>query len=203
MRDEQLESRIGQILTKLQLLSEADSASIVANDGGNKKPDSSPPPGARPDRAGDRPPPKDRSLFEWYSWHFAQATDDNRRRLLCYLAERDYANYTHRKPQPRGKTGPEDEREGMKRVVDWYEGVDALEVAILEGITVQHVEKARRVHKRSAKTGLLLSPWATWDEDYRAAAVRDRVQLGKSQAAIAAEFGVSKRTIQRYRTLHD
>lgn len=198
MRDEHLEKRINAILTKLQLLSEADSASIVANDGGNKKPDSSPPPGARPDRAADQPPPKDRSLFEWYSWHFSQATDDSRRRLLCYLAERDYANYHQRRPQPRGKTGPEDESQSMKRIVEWYEGVSALEVAVLEGTSLQHVQKARRVHKRQANNGLPQSEWAGWDDTQRAIAVTNRANAGQSQSEVASVFGVSKRTIQRY-----
>lgn len=198
MSDKQLERRIAAILTRLQLLSDGDSASIVANETGHAKPDSSPPPGARPDLEPGKPPPKDRSLYEWYSWHFDRALNDDRRRLLCYLAERDYARVVHKPPQPRGKTGPEDERTGMKRIVEWYEGVDALEVAVLEGINVHHVYKARRVHRRRTHDGTHQSEWMTWDDNQRQLAVRNRLDAGHSQNRIARDLEVSRRTIQRY-----
>lgn len=199
MRDVELERRINVILTKLQLLSEVDSASIVSNDGGGaSKLDSAAPPGARPDMDRDQPPPKDRSLYEWYGWHFARASDDARRRLLCYLAERDYTNVRHRRPHPRGKTGPEDERNAMRRIVNWYEGVDALEVAVLEGVSTQHVHKARRIHKRRPYDGRLATGWSAWTQDQKRERVNKLRVLGRSRASVAREFEVSPRTISRY-----
>jgi hypothetical protein len=199
MIDRELQARIRSVLTQLQMLSDVDSASIVANDGGGQsKPDSSPPPGSRPDRDSTQPPPKDRSLYEWYAYHFARASDDERRRLLCYLAERDHAKAKGRSPQPRGKTGPEDERASMARIVEWYEGVQDLEVAVLEACSVQFVAKARRVHKRRPKDGTLPSVFISLDEPSRHATVATLALAGESKAAAARRLDVSRKTVDRY-----
>jgi hypothetical protein len=199
MSDRALDNRVARILTKLQMVSDASSASIVSNDGGgSSKPESSPPPGARPDRDRDKPPPKDRSLFEWYAWQFARSRSEERTRLLCYLAERDHARLRSRSPSPRGRTGPEDEPAAMRRIVEWYEGVDALEVAVLEDVSVQHVHKARRVHKRVAIDGRRRPEWSDWSDDVREAAVARRRHTGASQHEVADDLGVSRRTVQRY-----
>lgn len=199
----ELEARIREILGKLQLLSEAKSAP-VASSTSHGKPDTQAPPGALPDRDSAKPPPKDRSLFEWYAWQFDNAKDDYRRRLLCYLAERDYENVRRRIPDRRrgvkeeDRGEPETEEVWATRIVQWYEGLDAVEVAILEECSEGAVTKARRIKGRNERDGRERSAFLGMEERERHIVVLRCKDKGMSQNAAAAKLGVSKRTVGRY-----
>ena len=125
--------------------------------------------------------------------------------LLCYLAERDYERYRRRpsdtKRGPislRGKDGGDAEMEGMKRIVEWYEGLDALEVAILEECSLDHVRKARRVFRREESDGTERAGWKGWDDEFRWKVVTEYRQEGYKQFEVAGKLGVSERTIRKY-----
>lgn len=203
--DPELARRANTIICKLKLLGEAKSSGKISAEGLQQKAESSPPPEVRLDSDAAQPPPKDRSLYEWYIWHFARATSEYRFRLLCYLAERDYERYRRRpsdaKRGPitlRGKDGGEAETEGMKRIVEWYSGIEAVEVAILEECSIDHVRKARRVFRRVESDGRALTGWKGWDDDERLAQVKRLRVGGYSQQEVAAELGVSDRTVRKY-----
>lgn len=202
--DPELQARAKNILSKLKLLGEASSGGIVTI-AGKQAADSKAPPESRPERASHQPPPKDRSLYDWYVWQFARATSDHRYRLLCYLAERDYERYRRRPDDSRrgpislrGKDGGSGEVESMRRIVAWYEGLDALEVAILEECSIGHVKKARRVHRRNEEDGRERNGWEGWDEERRVIEIRQRRAKGWGQKKVADDIGVAKRTVQRY-----
>ena len=123
--DPELRRRANSILCRLKLLGEAKSSGNITTSAHQQKASSSPPPEARLDTERGGAPSKDRSLYEWYLWHFCRATTEYRFRLLCYLAERDYERYRRRpsdtKRGPislRGKDGGDAEMEGMKRIVE-------------------------------------------------------------------------------------
>lgn len=193
-----IEARIQSVLSQLQMLSEADAAPISSMPGAPGSSHGAPPRGAQLGDTKQGPPPKDRSLFDWYRWHFQEAKTDERKRLLLYLAERDLDGRRHQSPQLRGKQGPEDESASMERVVEWYQGVDALEVAVLEGVNVQHIYKARRKHKRNLSDGRELNQWREWDEERRRIAIANRLSAGHSKTEIADALQISRRTVARY-----
>lgn len=194
--DPELARRAQTILVKLKLLGEASSTSIVAFDG-NRTHGTKAPSGAR-DRDNAKPPPKDRSLYDWYLWHFTRAATDDKRRLLCFLAERDYEKYRRRSPQPRSDEGAEGEVAGMKRIVEWYEGLSTLEVAILEDCSAGFVEKARRVHRRDPEDGFVRDGWQGWDEEKRTAEVTKLKQRKVGQREAARRLETSPSTMNRY-----
>jgi len=86
----------------------------------------------------------------------------------------------------------------MARIVEWYEGVQDLEVAVLEACSVQFVAKARRVHKRRPKDGTLPSVFISLDEPSRHATVATLALAGESKAGAARRLDVSRKTIDRY-----
>jgi len=197
------DARIRTILAKLQMLSEAKAGSIgrSSHDADSERVG---PPGTKPDRPSSKPPPKDRSLWAWYEWQFAAAKDDYRRRLLCYLAERDYENFHRRQPDRRRgvddntRGEAEDEATWSKRIVEWYEGVDILEVAILEDSSTGAIGKARRTHRRRERNGERLEGWEAWDDKRRLAEVTLLKTRRMGTQAMASRLGTSKRTVLRY-----
>jgi predicted Fe-S protein YdhL (DUF1289 family) len=202
--DPELARRANTILCKLKLLGEAKSSGRISAVGHQQKADASAPPETNlknPDQ--NQPPPKDRSLYDWYLWHFSRARNEYKWRLLCYLAERDYERYVKRPPDRgpltlRGKDGEEAEREGMKRIVEWYAGLDAQEVAILEECSAEHVKKARRVFRKQESDGREVPGWRGMSEEGRYEVITEYRLRGLKQFEVAGELGVSERTLRKY-----
>lgn len=93
-----LEEKIRDVLARLSTLSEASASNLEPRTSGGKS-DSKPPAGVAQritTTDPDRPPPKERSLFDWYSWMFAHTDPDDSERLLklWLQAERDYFSRT-------------------------------------------------------------------------------------------------------------
>lgn len=84
---------IRDVLAKLSMLSEVSAAGLEPHTSQGKS--SSKVPSGVGDEVQrsdpDRPPPKERSLFDWYVWKFQRHQDDPKRLIsLLLLAERDY-----------------------------------------------------------------------------------------------------------------
>jgi DNA invertase Pin-like site-specific DNA recombinase len=215
-----LEEKIRDVLARLSTLSEAKASNLEPRTSHGAS-DSRVPAGVaerRPVQATDphRPPPKERSLFDFYAWQFAHADPDDEGRLLdlWLLAERDYharALHIPRRVAVRsgedaiGKlSGEAAEREAAKRVVELYEGRSAEEAAVFEYTTVQVIHKARKMHKRNLDDGRPRPPFLDWTEDERRRQVDLLIAREKDQdriigaKAIAKHFGVDKNTVKRY-----
>lgn len=93
---------------------------------------------------------------------------------------------------------PSSEDESAARVVEWYEGVPVLEVAILEYCSPGWVEKARRRLGRKPEDGRPISPFLRADEDERHRMVAQHAARGWGAKKIADRLGVAKGTVQRY-----
>jgi hypothetical protein len=150
--DEQItDLRRRRVLAKMQLLSESPGASIVVTHGLRTKKTSKPPSGVRlNDEQREGAPDKNRSLFDHYRWRFAHAPSYDAQLLLCALAERDYLEAARGNRRPTA----EDKLERDRRILREYEGVRALEAAVLERVSESHVQKLRRGELRDAKYGL-------------------------------------------------
>lgn len=185
-------------MARLMCLSEV-SAAKTERETARQKPDHSPPPGARLDSNGG-PPPKDRSLYEWYSWHMERAEHPDRLRLLTYLAERDYEVQVHGMPASEisGRAARQGDKAEAERVIAFYEGVDIIEVAVLERVSPGWVDRVRRQAKRDPKTGAHASGWHTLTTEQKIEAIARLRDRGYSQAAVSRKLEVSRRTIQRY-----
>ncbi len=215
-----LEQKIRDVLARLSTLSEAKASNLEPRTSHGAS-DSRAPAGVAERRRlqptdPDRPPPKERSLFDFYVWEFAHADPDDRAELfnLWLLAERDYhARVLHipRRVAVRSGedakgtiSGAEAEREAAKRVVELYEGRSAEEAAVFEYTTVGVIHKARKMHKRNTDDGRPRPPFLDWDEDER----RRQIELLRKRAKdrneimgakrIAQHFGVALSTVQRY-----
>lgn len=157
----------------------------------------------------NRPPPKERSLFDWYAWQFARAGDDYDRLLSLYLlGEREYMERSfadaNRISLRKGELTENDvqdggaaERESAVRIVEWYEGLSAQEVAINERQSEAWVRKARLAHGRNPETGRKLADFKGWNEERRHAEVA-LLSNRMGQKATADRLGVAKSTVQRY-----
>lgn len=95
-----LQENIDDVLARLSVLSEASASTLEPRTSGGKS-DSKAPSGVSEKRRivatdPNRPPPKERSLFDWYSWMFAHTDpEDHEKRLKLWLqAERDYYSRT-------------------------------------------------------------------------------------------------------------
>jgi hypothetical protein len=215
-----LEQKIRDVLARLSTLSEAKASNLEPRTSHGAS-DSRAPAGVAERRRihatdPDRPPSPERSLYDFYVWHFSHADPDDQGRLLelWLLAERDYharALHIPRRVAVRsgedaiGKlSGEAAELEAAKRVVELYEGRSAEEAAVFEYTTVQVIHKARKMHQRNSDDGRPRPPFRDWNEDER----RRQINLLREQAkrrdeilgakAIANHFGVDKNTVKRY-----
>lgn len=102
---------------------------------------------------GARPPDRDVSLHEHYKWRFQQARGDlERLELVCMLAERDY--WEHARPSARPpRPAREIREERNRRIVRDYEGIRALEVAVLERCDTMSVRRVRKEFGRDPQDG--------------------------------------------------
>jgi hypothetical protein len=226
-----LEDRIRDILARLSVLTEAPSAGTLAavappaslpkeqrveSDRKAKTPkrhhESAIPAGVDlHDRDPDRAPPKDRSLFDHYAWHFARIDADAepiRATMTLLLAERDYTAVVfpdhHREALRSGALlgdnaeGKVAEEVAVRRIVEEYKGVPALEVAIFEYTTEEWVRKARKLMGCEPDNGHPRPPFLDWDDETREREVRKLYNRGLGQKKAAARLEVAKSTIQRY-----
>lgn len=163
------------------------------------------------DRDPDRPPSKDRSLFDYYAWQFARLdleTQPLRAHLMILLANRDYTARlypdSHREALRSGALlgdnaeGDIAEEAAIRRVVAEYLGFSALEVAVLEYTTEEWVKKARRILKCDVDTGRPRPAFLDWSEEDRCKEVAKLYRRGLGQKKVADRLGVVKSTVQRY-----
>lgn len=115
------------------------------------------------------------------------------------LVARSYGDDSERELQ-----GTETEEAAAERVVQWYEGVPALKVAINENTTEVWVHKVRKKHNRDPADGRKRPPFRDWSEEERQRQVDLLRARAKSEGkpigakTIAQHFGVDKNTIKRY-----
>lgn len=142
-----LVERIRIVLRELSLLSESPAMRVDGDrvSGGGSK--SKPPAGVRFGKRDLR----DLSLAEYWHDRFRKARGDmETQRFFLYLAERDLAK-VKRRQEPRDPHESADTREA--RVVELYEGLDALEAAVVEDCTEVWLRKVRIRHHRDPVTG--------------------------------------------------
>lgn len=206
-RDRDLDERIRQVLAELSVLSDVGAAQIGKS---SRSSEHELPRGVNPSvrrPKGEQPPPKDRNLYDFYSWQFARATNDQARRVLLYLAESDLAARKRTAPadrtalgQSKASTTSTDQRD--QRILTWYIGVHPLEAAILESThggycPEQNVRDVRRKARRDPLTGHPLDGWAGWSDEDRVKRVNQLLGRGLSLSAIASEVGTAKSNVQR------
>lgn len=234
-----LQEQIREVLAKLSTLSEANASNLEPRTSGSKSL-SRPPAGVSSKRAlaptdPDRPPPKERSLYDWFCWKFQHADPADHEHLekLVQLADVEYKARALHVPRrlalrsgkldaseedgavelrPRAyfddseRPNPSKETEdaAATRIVEWYEGWSAIEVAFAENTTEAWVLKARKQHKRNPDDGRPRPPFLDWDHEERQRQVdllRGRARSeGREIGAktIAQHFGVDKNTVKRY-----
>lgn len=226
-----IEDRIRDVLARLSVLTDAPAAGTLAavappaslpkeqraeSDRKAKTPkrhhESAIPAGASlHERDPDHAPPKERSLFDHYAWHFARIDLDReplKAHRLVLLAERDWAAVVypdHHREALRSGALLDDNAEGkiaeqvaVRRIVEEYRGVPALEVAVMEYTTESWVIKARKLMGCEPDNGHPRPPFLDWDERTRTREVRKLYNRGLGQKKAAARLGVAKSTIQRY-----
>lgn len=103
----------------------------------------------------------------------------------------------------RDNPAEETEEAAAKRVVEWYQGITALAVAVNENSTEVWVRKARKKHNRNPDDGREVPPFIQWDEAER----RRQIDLLRARAksegreigakSLANHFGVDKNTIKK------
>lgn len=149
----------------------------------------------------DNAPPPAHSLFHHYLEKFTAASNDLALAALVSEAEVECQTFSGRRPAPRGKTGPENDKEAQERVIAWYEGDSPEEVALKEGDRrlVEWVKKARTDHRRNPSDGKPLRGWDGWDHERRIVEIRKTFKVvGKTQATVAAELSITERTLRKY-----
>lgn len=215
-----LEAKIKDVLARLALLSEASTSNLdPATSHGS--PSSKAPAGTATSanlhapRDPDRPPSKDRSLHDWYSWQFTRAVGEPQRLIsLLTLAEREYMERTVFEARRIGlrkgeltendvRDGGAAEREAAQRVIDCYQGMPAVEVAIFEYTTEEWVKKARRQLGRQPHDGLPRSEFLDLDEGGRRERAAALHALGLRLTTAAHRLRVDKNTVKRYWPLDD
>ncbi len=207
-----LEQKINDLLGRLAVISEAPSGNLEAQLS-RSAPESSEPSGIL--RTRDTDSLRGRSLFEWYREEFAKRITEPDRLLSLYLAgEREYLRRTdpriHEATAEKGsilaysEDGAAVESIAAEHVIKEFEGVHALDVAIIEGKTEAWVLKVRRMHGRNPHDGRPLAEFREWDDEERRrqihlylVEVRSRGEEAGAKR-IANHFGVAKQTIQRY-----
>jgi hypothetical protein len=205
-----LDQRVRDVLGRLQMLAEGATSNLDPNKISRSHAKSKAPGGVSVPTA-DRPPDKAHvTLYDWYLWHFADAAgDEHRIASLILVAEMDWRDFrfhvAKRVELRSGELTDNDRLDGgkaeekhMERVVDWYEGVPVLVVALLEGQRVEWVKKARRLHARNAEDGRPRPEFLTWDDDRRRREVGRLAAQDMGSKAIAKRLGVDKNTVKRY-----
>jgi hypothetical protein len=210
----ELESRIKDVLGKMAMISEAPTSNLDPTTSHGAAEARVPAGVSERARIGrtdpGRPPSKERSLHDWFSWQFVRAATEPHRLIgLILLAERELMERTvfeaRRIGLRKGELTDNDiadggaaEREAAKRVVELYEGVPALEVAIYEYAEEAWVKKARRQLGRNPHDGRPRPEFLDLDDKGRHEAVARLKAKGMGQVKAARRLGVAKDTVQRY-----
>lgn len=147
-----LVARRDNALNRLRVISEARASGAMKPDRGGRSAGttSSPPPGVNLDRIRSQQecPDKDRSLFEFYAWHFTRCKSADELVKLCFLAERD--------AEERTRTGvPTAERHRARNrsiLSSKYRGQPPSVVAACERCTEAHVRIHRKANGLNATT---------------------------------------------------
>lgn len=210
MRDRDLEQRVDQVLAQLATLSEVGAARIGRSSASSDE-EHGIPAGVSPNprrREPDRPPPKDRSLYDFYRWHFGRARNDSLRRVLLFMAEGDLK--ARKWAIPEGKialagAGSEQGEKRDERIIAFFAGTHPLEAAMLEShhggyCSEENIRAVRRKARRDPETGHPLPGWHGWDDERRTKEVHRLRGSGRSLAQIAAELGTTKASANRYLT---
>jgi DNA-binding CsgD family transcriptional regulator len=171
------------------------------------------PQGFRLNLDSEGPPVKERSLYEWWLWRFIDAAKGETTEFdmwkLVWQAERDFMERHCRVPQRvelrsgaltenDATDGGAAERAAAERVVEFYEGVSAAEVAVLEYTTEAWTKKARRMHGRNPHDGRPAPEFLDWDEERRTREVAELAAKDLGAKAIGKRLGVDKNTIKKY-----
>lgn len=202
-----IEQKIADVLAKLSTLSEAPAGNLEAQIA-RSAPESSAPMGATESELSDRSL-RDRSLYDWYRLQFERHAGNSQRLLsLCLLGEREYLErvnrIAHEQTAEKGsiiaysQDGAAVEAIHALRVIEWYEGVAAIDVAVAEGETEVWVRKIRTQQGRYPGDGRKRPEFLDLDEDERRRKVASLVARGMGAQKIAHRLGVSKHTVQRY-----
>lgn len=187
------ERRIHDVLRRLRMLSEAKAQALEAPLS-HGKPGAKAPPGTGLSL-------KDLSLHEFYRREFAGASTAKARSLLLYSAERDYQE--HRYGLGENRTAllalkPNEERYAAF-IITHYEGTDANEVAIKEGVKPGWVMKVRELSKREPCSGERRIEWKQLAEGDRWALIeRYAAENGSTIRSVARRLGVAKSVVHFY-----
>lgn len=147
-----LVTRRDAALNRMRVLSEANASGALSPLPGGRKGGSGPPPGVNLDRIRSQVecPDKDRSLFDFYAWHFTRCKDAVELAKLCFLAERDL--------DTRSRTGvsTEDLHRARNRSIlsSKYRAQPPSVVAACEGCSEPHVRVWRKQNGLNATTGM-------------------------------------------------
>lgn len=201
-----LEDKIRDLLARLSVFTEAPAGNLEAQIA-RSAPESSPPGDSL--RVVDNDSHRDRSLYDWYLAQFIRHAGNPDRLLSLYLAgEREYLRRTepelHKRTAEKGSIVAYSQEgyvvEGMaaEQVVEEFEGIHALDVAIIIGKTEAWVLKVRRQHGRRPEDGRPRPDWHAWDEDLRRVKCALAAEEGLSMEAAANRFGVHRETVKKY-----
>jgi hypothetical protein len=201
-----LEQKICDVLARLSTLSEAPAGNLEAQIA-RSSPDSAAPGEATIRYLSDRQR-RDRSIHDWYRTQFERHAGSPRRLLSLYLlAEREYLERTDRQASEQtaqkgsilafSQDGTAVEGIAAKRVIEWYEGVDALDVALVEDQTEMWVRKVRKQHDRRPDDGRARAEFLDWDDDRRHREVA-ALAANHGQKIAADKLRISKRLVQQY-----
>jgi hypothetical protein len=195
-----LEDRIRDVLARLSVLSEVSASSLEPRMSGNSESPSKPPPGVS------------RGLYDYWSERFARLYAEGKSEFEIHrdylLAERDWAACTMHSPDRMAlRSGEATDNDAVNggaaeaaaadRVIELYEGVPAVEVAVHEYTTEAWVRKARAQRGRNPTDGRPRPEFLDWDEDRRTREVASLAsRMGQKKAA--DRLGVAKSTLQRY-----
>lgn len=206
--DPKLREAVRKLLIDLALLAEGRAQPIERSHSG--KPESAAPAEAMPNRPSDLPPPKDRSLYAYYLWHFERAFSEWRFHMLVLLGRRDYdvhtkglgdqrrAGHMHVASEGDTRNAAKFDREQGDRVVAEYVGVPDYEVAVLEAVSIAWVRTQREKRRRRPGDGRPKPGFLGLNDDERYHQVQRLKAKGMGQKRVAVKLGVSKQTVQRY-----
>lgn len=205
----ELEHRVADLQVRLIVLSEAGTLNLQLETHG--KPDSTPPPGANPDRRGV--PDPDDYLLGYFEYHLARARTEARKKALvaeCEIRLRKRLNGREARAvagsmgtsAPSGILMNKNVRsEHERRVAENYEGFTPEEVSAIEGeaygyCPVAHVRQVRLNAHRSADTG---EPETPADISEKRQYVYKLLDNGVSIRSCAQRASIAKSTAQNWK----
>lgn len=206
--DAALRKRAAAILGKLAVLSEAPAGKPAAFVSGGAA-DSKVPLGVRERKridqlvkASKEAPSKDRSLYDFYLWHFTHATSEGALRFAVRRAEVDYdvrvrgaeSSLAERKRH----RDPDDEAAEIRLVLELGEGVPAQIVAYEGDYSVNWVRSIRERHGRHPEDGTVRPVWSELTSAERRRVVAGLLAEPMSVRDAARYLGVGRSTVQRY-----